>query len=304
VANGEDNQDGESHNRSWNSGAEGPTADPEIRALRARQHRNFIATMLLSQGVPMILHGDELGRTQQGNNNTYAQDNELSWIDWDEADLPLVEFTAAVSRLRKEHPTFRRRRFFDGHPGQRAEGTPLADIVWLSPDGAEMRPQDWDENRARTVGMFLNGDSIRERDVRGEPVTDVNFLLCFNADPEDVDFTLPNAEYARSWEIVVDTAGSGSDPMPHPAGERLTLPSRSLLVLRAYQPPEAAPDHSVAASLASRFVPQSLPPFSAGAASPTPAEPTEGTAAPTEATPPAKKSTQKRASRAKPKSAE
>jgi len=123
-ANGENNQDGESHNRSWNSGVEGPTDDPAIRALRARQHRNFLATMLLSQGVPMILHGDELGRSQQGNNNTYAQDNELSWIHWDEADQPLVEFTAAVSRLRREHPTFRRSRFFDGHPGKRPTGPP------------------------------------------------------------------------------------------------------------------------------------------------------------------------------------
>jgi len=249
-ANGENNQDGESHNRSWNSGVEGPTDDPEVRALRARQHRNFLATMLLSQGVPMILHGDELGRTQNGNNNTYAQDNELSWIHWDKADQPLVEFTAAVSRLRREHPTFRRSRFFDGHPGAMAEGAPLADIVWLNTDGAEMRPEDWVENRARTVGMFLNGEGIRERDNRGQFLTDVNFLLCFNADHEDVTFTLPSAEYSRAWEIVVDTAGSGADSGPKPAGSTYVLSSRSLAVLRAYQPPEMAPDHSVAASLA------------------------------------------------------
>lgn len=275
-ANGENNQDGESHNRSWNSGVEGPTDDPEIRALRARQHRNFLATMLLSQGVPMILHGDELGRSQQGNNNTYAQDNELSWIHWDEADQPLVEFTAAVSRLRKEHSTFRRSRFFDGYPGQRVDGAPLADIVWLNSDGAEMRQQDWDENRARTVGMFLNGDGIRERDVRGEPVIDVNFLLLFNADPEDVRFTLPSEEYARAWEIVVDTAGAGADSEPRPAGETLTLPSRSLHVLRAYQPPEVAPDHSVAASLAAQSSTQSLPSYGVGAAYTATSEPSPG----------------------------
>jgi glycogen operon protein len=249
-ANGEDNKDGESHNRSWNCGAEGPTDDPKVRGLRARQQRNFLATLLLSQGVPMLLHGDELGRTQQGNNNTYAQDSELSWIHWDDADLPLIEFTAAVSRLRKEHPTFRRSRFFDGHPGRRVEGAALPDIVWLSPDGDEMKSEDWDESRARTVAKFLNGAGIRERDTRGKNVTDVNFLLCFNADPEDVEFTLPPAQYAPAWEIVVDTAGQGADSVPRPAGAIQTVSARSLVVLRAYQEPEILPDHSVAASLA------------------------------------------------------
>jgi len=136
-----------------------------------------------------------------------------------------------------------------------------------------MQPQDWDENRARTVGMFLNGDGIRERDVRGEPVTDVNFLLCFNADPEDVRFTLPSDEHATAWEIVVDTAGAGADSEPRPAGETLTLPSRSLLVLRAYQPPEVVPDYSVAASLAARSAAPTLPPFSAGDVATPPSEP-------------------------------
>ena len=131
-ANGEDNNDGESHNRSWNCGVEGPTDDPAIQTLRFRQQRNFLATLLLSQGVPMILHGDELGRTQEGNNNTYAQDSELSWVHWDRADTPLIEFTAAVARLRKQHPTFRRARFFDGRPVRQEEGEPLPDIVWLT----------------------------------------------------------------------------------------------------------------------------------------------------------------------------
>ncbi|MCY7289431.1 MAG: glycogen debranching protein GlgX [Cryobacterium sp.] len=249
-ANGEDNQDGESHNRSWNSGVEGPTDDPEVLALRARQQRNYLATLLLSQGVPMILHGDELGRTQTGNNNTYAQDNELSWIHWDEADHPLIEFTAAVSRLRREHPTFRRCCFFTGHRGARPGGDPMSDIVWLTPDGQEMQSKDWDEHLTRTVAMFLSGDGIRERDSRGQVVTDVNFLVCFNADAEDVEFTLPSAEYAPKWEVVVDTAGEGVDAIPRPAGSLHTVSSRSLMVLRAYDAPETAPDHSVAASLA------------------------------------------------------
>jgi isoamylase len=254
-ANGEDNNDGESHNRSWNAGVEGPTDDETIRTLRGRQQRNFIATMLLSQGVPMILHGDELGRTQQGNNNTYAQDSELSWIHWDEADQPLIEFTAAVVRLRKEHPTFRRSRFFDGHPGKRGEGDPLADIVWLNADGQEMRAEDWNESRSGTVSMFLNGQGIRERDSRGREVTDVNFLLLFNADGEDVEFTLPSEEYSPAWEIVIDTGGAGADSLPRPAGARHTVMGRSLVVLREYHEPEVAPDHSVAASLASHPAP-------------------------------------------------
>jgi isoamylase len=254
-ANGEDNNDGESHNRSWNSGVEGPTDDDTIRTLRGRQQRNFIATMLLSQGVPMILHGDELGRTQHGNNNTYAQDSELSWIHWDEADQPLIEFTAAVVRLRKEHPTFRRSRFFDGHPGKRGEGDPLADIVWLNTDGQEMRAEDWDESRSGTVSMFLNGQGIRERDSRGREVTDVNFILLFNADGEDVQFTLPSEEYSPAWEIVIDTGGAGADSLPRPAGASHTVMARSLVVLREYHEPEMAPDHSVAASLASHPAP-------------------------------------------------
>ncbi|WP_411720883.1 glycogen debranching protein GlgX [Mycetocola sp.] len=249
-ANGEDNNDGESHNRSWNSGAEGDTDDPAVLGLRARQQRNFIATMLLSQGVPMLLHGDELGRTQKGNNNGYAQDNELTWVHWDQADAPLVEFTSAVVRLRKEHPVFRRSRFFDGRPVRRGEGEPLPDIVWLNQDGEEMQPEDWDENLARTVGVFFNGQGIRERDARGQAITDVNFLLFFNAGAEDAEFTLPPEEYSPAWEIVVDTAGEGADSVPRPAGAQQPVAARSLIVMRAYSAPEAEPDHSVAASLA------------------------------------------------------
>jgi glycogen operon protein len=198
----------------------------------------------------MMLHGDELGRTQRGNNNTYAQDSELTWVHWDEIDAPLIEFTAAVSRLRMEHPTFRRSRFFDGRPDTQVAGESLPDIVWLNTAGEPMVSADWGEDLARTVALFLNGNGIRERDARGQDVTDVNFLLLFNADAEDVEFTLPRDEYAPAWEIVVDTGGEGTDSIARPAGAIQTVTGRSLVVLRAYHEPEAAPDHSVAASLA------------------------------------------------------
>src|SRR5690554_2904148 len=250
-ANGEDNNDGESHNRSWNCGVEGPTDDPEVLRLRARQQRNFLATLLLSQGVPMLSHGDELGRTQRGNNNGYAQDSELTWINWDHADQPLVEFTAALARLRHEHPLFRRSRFFDGRPAQRGEGEPLPDLVWLAEDGGWMQPDDWEEKLARTVGVFFNGHGIRERDRRGEPVVDVNFLLYFNAEADAVDCRLPAAEFSERWEVVVDTSGTNADNQAHSAGSTLTIAGRSVVVLRAFQE-QANGDHSVAASLAAQ----------------------------------------------------
>jgi isoamylase len=255
-ANGEDNNDGESHNRSWNSGAEGETDDPEVLRLRARQQRNFIATLLLSQGVPMLLHGDELGRTQQGNNNTYAQDSELSWVHWDAADRPLIEFTAAVLQLRHDHPTFRRSRFFDGRPveaeeGAESEGRPLPDIVWLRPNGSQMRPKDWDAPLGRAVGVYLNGNGIRQRDTRGEPITDVDFLLYYNAEPEPTSFTIPRRLH-QTWDVVIDTAGRTADSAPKSAGDTFELEGRSMLVLRAHREVEGEPDHSVAASLAGR----------------------------------------------------
>jgi len=248
-ANGEDNRDGEGHNRSFNLGAEGPTDDAAILEQRARQQRNFITTLLLSQGVPMLLHGDELGRTQQGNNNVYGQDSEIAWVHWDEADLSLVEFVAAVARLRKEHPTFRRSRFFDGRPVRRGEGEPLPDIAWLTTDGDAMAPEDWETPLARAVGIFLNGNGIRGRDARGERVTDRNFLVLFNANGEDVEFVLPPDEYSENWEVVVDTAGISVSTDPVAAGATITAHSRSTLVLRAHV--ETAPefDSAVAASL-------------------------------------------------------
>ncbi|APF41166.1 glycogen debranching protein GlgX [Neomicrococcus aestuarii] len=249
-ANGESNNDGESHNRSWNSGVEGPTDDPEVLAIRARQQRNFIATLLLSQGVPMICHGDELGRTQNGNNNGYAQDSELTWINWEHADGPLQEFTAAVAKLRAEHPTFRRRRFFDGRQVEMEDGVELPDVLWFSADGKSMTNEAWDANTPASVGMFLNGRGIHSTDLRGQPIEDKSFLLYFNAHFEDVTFTLPSDKFADKWDIVVDTAGTGADTEALNEGATVTLASRSMMVLREHEEVPVETDHSVAASLA------------------------------------------------------
>ncbi|MDF2554596.1 MAG: glycogen debranching enzyme GlgX, partial [Microbacterium sp.] len=249
-ANGEDNRDGADDNRSWNSGVEGPADDPDVLALRARQQRNFIATLLLSQGVPMLLHGDELGRTQGGNNNGYAQDNEVTWVDWSAPDQPLLEFTAALARLRREHPTFRRRRFFDGRPVRREEGAPIPDIAWARPDGSQMQPEDWDSGFGRAVGVFLNGDGIRERDRRGEPISDDHFIVLFNAGDDAVDFVIPAVEFSPEWDVIVDTAGVNANTEPIEPGSTLSVPGRSLMVLREHELPEQPVNHSVAASLA------------------------------------------------------
>jgi len=250
-ANGEDNNDGESHNRSWNHGVEGPTDDPEILAFRAREQRNFIATLLLSQGVPMLLHGDEMGRTQLGNNNTYAQDSEISWVHWDDADRPLVEFTAALARLRREHPTFRRKRFFTGDAVRvpdGGDGDRLNDIVWLHLDGRPMEDGDWTSG-AQAIGMYLNGHGIAGVDERGGAVVDDHFLLYFNADgPAEV--TLPPDEYADAWDVVIDTGGTADEQPAYAAGSTYSMTSRSVLVLREHREPEDEPDHSVAASVA------------------------------------------------------
>ena len=248
-ANGEDNRDGESHNRSWNHGVEGPTDDPEILEARAREQRNFIATLLLSQGVPMLLHGDELSRSQAGNNNTYAQDSEISWVRWDQADKPLIEFTAAVARLRAEHPTFHRKRFFTGNTVRTGDGERLNDIVWLGLDGEPMQDGDWDGGKA--IGMYLNGDGIAGMDARGATITDDHFLLYFNADGPS-QATLPPEEYAAAWDVVIDTGGNPDADPTLEAGATLDLTTHSLVVLRQHAESPAAPDHSVAASLAAR----------------------------------------------------
>jgi isoamylase len=229
-ANQDDNNDGESHNRSWNCGVEGPTDDAQVLALRARQQRNFLTTLFLSQGVPMICHGDELGRTQQGNNNGYCQDNELTWIDWSKVDVDLLEFTRKVAELRREHPIFRRRRFFDGRPVRRAESVP--DIAWFSPDGSEMTEEDWDSGFGRSIAVFLNGQGITDRDSRGERVTDVSFVLCFNAHDEAIEFQMPSSEYGSAWDVVIDTAAGSDDAPVVPAAGSVTVGARAVVALR------------------------------------------------------------------------
>jgi isoamylase len=242
-ANGEGSADGESHNRSWNCGAEGDTDDRGVLALRARQQRNFLTTLLLSQGVPMILHGDETGRTQQGNNNTYCQDNELAWMDWDlDADRQrLLAFARRVVALRAQHPVFRRRRFFAGRPDP--GGDAPADIAWFTPDGKNMRDTDWAHEYARSVMVFLNGDAIPEPDQRGERVVGDSFLVAFNAHSEPIRFTIPGELYGEGWLVALDTHDDEAGSMPL-SGDATTLPpeaelevaDRSVVVLRRPRP--------------------------------------------------------------------
>jgi isoamylase len=230
-ANGEDNRDGESFNRSWNHGVEGPTGDPAIVALRARQRRNLLATLLLSQGVPMLLGGDEIGRTQQGNNNAYCQDNEISWLDWENADGELLEFTRRLVRLRREHANFRRRRWFQGRPIRPAGRD---DIAWFQPDGGTMEGDDWNRPEARTLGVFLNGRAIHDPDARGEKVVDDTFFLILHAGAEPVEFRLPDEGWGARWVKVLDT----QDPLPEEGGEpfaagaEVPMVGRSVVLLR------------------------------------------------------------------------
>jgi isoamylase len=259
-ANHEDNRDGESFNRSWNCGAEGNTDDPGVLALRGRQQRNFIATLMLSQGVPMLSHGDEFGRTQGGNNNAYCQDNAISWVHWPEAAIgptrmppsaeeetdteetpniessaaQLLEFTRHMVWLRRDHPVFRRRRFFHGRP---VSGThdDLTDIAWFTPGGEEMTGEDWSASYAKSLTVFLNGYAISEPDRRGGKITDDSFLLLFNAGDKGIDFTVP-INHGREWQVVVDTAlpwviapGTGQKVR---AGDGLHLADRSMMVLQ------------------------------------------------------------------------
>jgi len=228
-ANGEGNKDGESHNRSWNCGAEGPTDDPAILELRARQRRNFLATLLLSQGIPMILGGDEMGRTQGGNNNAYCQDNEVSWFDWGTQDGTFVAFVTRLIRLRAVHPVFRRRRWFEGRP---LHGTDCKDVAWFRTDGTEMSEQDWESGRSKSIGVFLNGEAIASVDERGEPIVDDSFLIVFNAHHEPVEFTLPPERFGNGWVKVLDTYDAFTEGEQGKAGGIVTLGSRSLVLLR------------------------------------------------------------------------
>jgi glycogen operon protein len=232
-ANGEDNRDGESHNRSWNCGVEGPTDDPEILERRARQRRNLLATLLLSQGVPMILSGDEIGRTQYGNNNAYCQDNEISWLDWDNVDEHLLEYTRWLVRFRNEHPVLHRARFFEG---QTVLGSETDDIAWFRPDGVRMGDDDWLVPHARTIGVFLNGEAINTRSPRGERVVDDSFFIVFSAHSGQVDVTLPGEPYGSLWRPILDTF----EPVPRPrrvlkAGARRRVRTRSVVLFRREQ---------------------------------------------------------------------
>jgi len=200
-ANGEENRDGENHNRSWNCGAEGPTENPEVNKLRERQKRNFLTTLILSQGMPMLLGGDEMGRTQQGNNNAYCQDNEISWYDWQSKDQDLIDFVSELINIRKEHPVFHRRRWYHGRP---IRG--MADIAWLKPNAQPMKEQDWQTTIAKSLSVYLNGDALNTYDDRGELLVDDSFLLFFNHHHEPLNFTFPAETFGKRWHRVVDTS--------------------------------------------------------------------------------------------------
>ncbi len=230
-ANGEESRDGEDHNRSWNCGEEGPTEDPEILALRDRQKRNFLTTLLLSQGVPMMLGGDELGRTQQGNNNAYCQDNEISWFNWDNIDKGLQEFAAKLIAFRHAHPVFRRRRWFQGRA---IHGEKQEDIAWFNPSGEKMKEEHWGEEHAKSIGLYLNGQGIVSPDLRGERVVDDTFYLAFNAHHEQVEFKLPPRHWGKVWRVVMDTVDGfpeENDPPTHEADAVLPVEGRSIIIL-------------------------------------------------------------------------
>jgi glycogen operon protein len=232
-ANGEDNQDGESHNRSWSHGVEGPTDDPAVIELRSRQQRNFLATLFLSQGVPMLLGGDEMGRTQRGNNNAYCQDNDVSWFHWDDSseDGGLLEFTERISQLRREHPVFRRRRWFQGRP---IHGSDVSDVAWFKADGEQMSEDDWAEGHAKSIAVFLNGEAIPTPDPRGEKVQDNSFFVLFNAHHESISFRFPEGRWGERWDVVVDTADLRNelDEGMVKAGQELDVEARSVIVLQ------------------------------------------------------------------------
>jgi glycogen operon protein len=227
-ANGEENKDGTDDNRSWNHGAEGETDDPAIRALRARQQRNFLVTLLLAQGVPMLLGGDEFGRTQGGNNNAWCQDSEISWFRWTEVDAELTEFTRRVIALRREHPIFRRESFLSGKEGQ---GSGLPDVWWFRPDGRRMTQKDWQNANAHTLGVFLNGDEIPDRTAEGHEIADDSFLLLFNAYGEPITFTLPTRRFGLRWHVELAT-GDGVPEGVLGARGQVEVEGRSIVLLR------------------------------------------------------------------------
>ncbi|HMF49268.1 MAG TPA: hypothetical protein VK603_11535, partial [Candidatus Saccharimonadales bacterium] len=233
-ANGEENRDGHNENLSWNCGVEGDTDDPNVLSLRERQKRNLLATLLLSQGVPMLLAGDEMGRTQRGNNNAYCQDNEVSWIDWklDRPRRELREFTRQLIRLVRAHPALRRRHFFQG---RRIRGSEVKDVVWFRPDGKEMTDEDWNNSENRCFGLRLAGDAVEEIDERGDPIIDDTLLILLNAHHESIPFILPAHRRKVRWEVALDTFDPSSvnkKPRSMRGGEAYELKGRSLAILR------------------------------------------------------------------------
>jgi isoamylase len=231
-ANGEENRDGTDSNRSWNCGVEGPTEDPEIKRLRAQQKRNFLATLLLSQGVPMLLAGDAIGHTQHGNNNAYCQDNEISWLDWspEHTDTDLLAFAQRLIATRRDHPVFRRRNFFQG---RQIRGGGLKDIAWLRPDGEEMTDEEWNQEFARCLGVSLSGHAADEVDERGQPVDDDNFLLLMNAHHEEILFVIPEAPSGSGWFALLDTScqTTRNADAYYRAASKYPLQARSLALL-------------------------------------------------------------------------
>jgi glycogen operon protein len=232
-ANGEDNRDGESHNRSWNCGVEGDTDDPAVLALRERQKRNFLTTLFLSQGVPMLLGGDEMQRTQHGNNNAYCQDNELSWFDWSARDRNLAHliFTRRLIHLRRGHPVLRRRRWFQGRA---LHGSGVSDIAWFNVNGSEMTEEQWNEGSAKSLAVFMNGQEIPSRGPRGERIIDDSLLLFFNAHSEALAFTVPAGPWGERWDLLLDTnePETPEGTRTHRAGEEVIVEGRAVVVLR------------------------------------------------------------------------
>ena len=247
MANGEDNRDGESHNRSWNCGVEGDTTDAEVLALRAQQKRNFLTTLLLSQGTPMIAHGDEFARTQQGNNNVYCQDNELAWMDWShlESHSDLLEFTKRLIRIRRNHPVFRRRRFLAGGPlGTEANNR---DIAWMTPKGTLMDAGDWNFAFGKSLLVYLNGKAIEEPDRRGQQIVDESFLMMFNAHYGEIEFTLPDHHFGEAWKVIVDTTkptGYPAEGTDIKAQGTVTVPARSILIFREVERSAGSDEYS------------------------------------------------------------
>jgi glycogen operon protein len=230
-ANGENNNDGESHNRSWNCGVEGESDDPEVNKLRQQQKRNLLTTLFLSQGVPMLVAGDEISRTQNGNNNAYCQDNELSWLHWGKQDKELLHFTRKLIHFYRKHPCFTRKRWFKGTP---IKGIGLEDINWFRMDGTEMTEENWNEDFAKSLAVFLNGKALRMKDEKGKPVVDDSFFILFNAAHHPLPFNLPPQKYGKSWMRTIDTATAlvGDSKDIYASGDVIEIEGRSIVVLK------------------------------------------------------------------------